>query len=72
MERKKDRSNMMHLFDELSSSVENSQIMELRQNFLRGYIGQKLLDPLPKCPIESMFWDWMYSYYPDNEISTIR
>lgn len=64
--------SIAQLFQELSSNLEKARIYELRQNFLRGFLGQKLLDPLPKCPIECMFWDWVYSYYPDNEMSTVR
>ncbi len=39
---------------------------------MKAFIGDKLQDPLPKCPIECMFWDWIYSYYPDNDLSTVR
>jgi len=46
--------------------------LELRTNFLKGFVGDKLQEALPKCPIECMFWDWIYSYYPDNDISPIR
>ena len=45
---------------------------DLRQLFLRGFFGQKLLDPTPRCPIASMFWDWLYSFYPENTMSTVR
>jgi len=62
----------MQLFQEINDNIEASRIEELRRNFLRGFIGQKVLDAVPKCPIESMFWDWIFSYYPDNEISAVR
>jgi hypothetical protein len=58
--------------DKLSSNVGNSKIGDVRTFFLRGFFGQKLLDPLPRCPIESMFWDWEFSYYPDNDMASGR
>ena len=64
--------NIIQLFAEISQNIDASRIEELRKNFLRGVLGQKLLDPLPKCPVESMFWDWIFSYYPDNEASSVR
>ncbi len=62
----------MKLFKVISDTIEASRIDEMRRYFLLGFIGQKILDPLPKCPIESMFWDWIFSYYPDNESSSCR
>ena len=64
--------SVRQLFDKLSSNVGDSKIGEVRTFFLRSFLGQKLLDPLPRCPIESMFWDWEFSYYPDNEMSSVR
>ena len=62
----------MQLFQEISQNMEASRLEETRKTFLRGFVGQKVLDPMPKCPIESMFWDWIFSYYPENEMSTVR
>ena len=60
------------LFDKISSNVANTRLAEIRKQFLKGFIGDKLQEPLPKCPIECMFWDWIYTYYPDNDISAVR
>ncbi len=60
------------LMDKLSSNVEARKLYEVRKQFLKGFIGAKLQENSPKCPIECMFWDWIYSYYPDNEISSVR
>ena len=46
--------------------------MELRTYFLKGFIGDKVMEESPKCPIECLFWEWVYSYYPDNMISPVR
>jgi len=62
----------MQLFQQISENIEAPKIEECRTNFLRGFIGQKILEPVSKCPIESMFWDWIFSYYPDNEGSAVR
>lgn len=62
----------MQLFNKIISCVEDSKVEVLRKNFLRGFFGYKLLEPVSKCPIDCMFWDWLFSYYPDNDISPIR
>ena len=62
----------MQLFQEISDNLDASRLEEVRKIFMRGFIGQKVLGAVPKCPIESMFWDWIFSYYPDNEMSPVR
>lgn len=60
------------LIHTLSSNVEVKKLDEVRRQFLKGFIGDKLQEALPRCPIVCMFWDWIYSLYPDNEISSAR
>ena len=58
--------------EKIFTSEPETRIQEFRKQFLKGFIGDKLQEPLPKCPIECMFWDWIFSYYPDNNTSAVR
>lgn len=39
---------------------------------IQGFIGCKVLQPNSSCPINTLFWDWIFSLYPDNDASSSR
>lgn len=39
---------------------------------IQAFFGFKVLQPNSCCPINSLFWDWMFSLYPDNDYSAAR
>lgn len=48
------------------------QLTEIRTLFLKKFMGHKVKSTQTQCPLACMFWEGIYSYYPDNSSSALR
>ena len=47
-------------------------IEALRKMMLQAFFAHVVLRLPSQCPINAMLWDWLCSFYPDNELSPAR